>query len=925
MDKNIHKISILLINLTILITPISAEMPYRLEVQEIPITGYGANTGYPQLRILSIYQDTIAYRSGFGKISLYNITSNKTKVLISYQQPLEIRDVMLDNNHIFYKRFCHKVENCKTKLKMYDISKNKTYDIDNSDLYTNYFVRDNTLLYTNGNPRIPAEYNILTYRTALTEDINKRARNIYANNLIISNTLKNINESIYYTKLYNILTGNITYFPKWFDQIRNNKLLGETYVYDLTLQKGFSLSEEFSKKNCGGKMILSETGVWALSNSNSKNTNLCYFDFNLNFTFSGIGPSRYIDKYECYKDVFVFLGKTHESGNGYLASIKYGNLTQICKDYSEIRKFKNTFLKNNCSLVNQSVCLCQISGNEFVYNHTVKENFSFKLINSQDSDIKIIIDGKFNKIENQLEKKITKTENSKIQKIKEEQSEKESLYFNTVLLIFFLICILIIGLTYFKNKKSEKEKAIKKLDNATNIILSGKNTSKIFKNKNKKYIKLYKQAVDLFNQRKYKKSKHIASEAIDAKKYEEKIEKEIKKIEKIDLMEKIKYKKEKSEKITPLYKEITDKWKVEEENIKQILRKKLKKSINDINNNVATGQTTKPLRDKYLEIKKKFKQGKYSEVEKLITELWSAVEKYKKELAKQKQKAKEKRKAEQILQKFSELTIKPKIKEIQEIYEKAQECFESGEYGKLDKLIDDATELRSKILFERKQKAKEKRKAEQILLEIYELTIKPKIKEIQEIYEKAQECFESGEYGKLDKLIDDATELRSKILFERKQKAKGLVKFTEDSGKEMWGTPTQVKKWKEIDIDLNNNFVNLNGYQFEEFIAKLFKKMGYKVTITPKSRDYGIDVIAEDKEDIIAIQCKKLKAGSNVSNRDIQRARGSMDFYDANKCIIITNQDFTIQAKEQARRTKNTEIWNKHILHQMVRRYFIDA
>ena len=262
--------------------------------------------------------------------------------------------------------------------------------------------------------------------------------------------------------------------------------------------------------------------------------------------------------------------------------------------------------------------------------------------------------------------------------------------------------------------------------------------------------------------------------------------------------------------------------------------------------------------------------------------------------------------------KFNDYTDKKEFKE------KRKSLFQKGELieNKLNKLLKK---------YEKEQEIKQKKQAEQILQKFSELTVKPKIKEIQEIYEKAQEYFESGEYGKLDKLIDDATELRSNILFERKQKAKGLVKFTEDSGKEIWGTPTQVKKWKEIDIDLNNNFVNLNGYQFEEFVAKLFKKMGYKVTVTPKSRDYGIDVIAEDKEDIIAIQCKKLKAGSNVSNRDIQRARGSMDFYDANKCIIITNQDFTIQAKEQARRTKNTEIWNKHILHQMVRRYFIDA
>ncbi len=42
-----------------------------------------------------------------------------------------------------------------------------------------------------------------------------------------------------------------------------------------------------------------------------------------------------------------------------------------------------------------------------------------------------------------------------------------------------------------------------------------------------------------------------------------------------------------------------------------------------------------------------------------------------------------------------------------------------------------------------------------------------------------------------------------------------------------------------------------------------------------------------------------------------------MDFYNANKCIVVTNQDFTIQAKEQ-------KTQNKRILHEMIRRYFID-
>ena len=34
-----------------------------------------------------------------------------------------------------------------------------------------------------------------------------------------------------------------------------------------------------------------------------------------------------------------------------------------------------------------------------------------------------------------------------------------------------------------------------------------------------------------------------------------------------------------------------------------------------------------------------------------------------------------------------------------------------------------------------------------------------------------------------------------------------------------------------------------------------------------------------------------------------------MDFYNVNKGIVTTNQDFTIQAKEKARRTKDSQLY----------------
>ena len=117
--------------------------------------------------------------------------------------------------------------------------------------------------------------------------------------------------------------------------------------------------------------------------------------------------------------------------------------------------------------------------------------------------------------------------------------------------------------------------------------------------------------------------------------------------------------------------------------------------------------------------------------------------------------------------------------------------------------------------------------------------------------------------------------------------------------------------------------MHLSPFQFEEFIAKLFNKMGYETTVTRKTGDYGIDVVAKGKGDVIGIQAKRNSEGINIGNETIQKVLGSMWKYKAKKAIIITTSDFTVQAKEQAKGAP-VELWSKRILHEMVRKYFIE-
>jgi Restriction endonuclease len=132
------------------------------------------------------------------------------------------------------------------------------------------------------------------------------------------------------------------------------------------------------------------------------------------------------------------------------------------------------------------------------------------------------------------------------------------------------------------------------------------------------------------------------------------------------------------------------------------------------------------------------------------------------------------------------------------------------------------------------------------------------------------------------------------------------------------------KKRDKSYVLVKTNYAFISPYEFEELVADLFKRMGYDdVILTPKTRDYGVDVIAKGKGDVIAIQAKKYTKGNNVSNRDVQIILGAMQLstIKANKAILITTSDFTVQAVEQAEEAP-IELWNGEYLNSIVIKYF---
>jgi len=117
---------------------------------------------------------------------------------------------------------------------------------------------------------------------------------------------------------------------------------------------------------------------------------------------------------------------------------------------------------------------------------------------------------------------------------------------------------------------------------------------------------------------------------------------------------------------------------------------------------------------------------------------------------------------------------------------------------------------------------------------------------------------------------------------------------------------------------------NFNGKEFEVAISIFYEKMGYKVTLTKTTGDFGVDIIAEKGAEKLAIQVKRYKG--TVGIQAVQEVASGAFYYKATKAIVTTNSFFTPQAKQLADsvgvdlidRTQLTEMWGKVHSHKEI-------
>lgn len=103
------------------------------------------------------------------------------------------------------------------------------------------------------------------------------------------------------------------------------------------------------------------------------------------------------------------------------------------------------------------------------------------------------------------------------------------------------------------------------------------------------------------------------------------------------------------------------------------------------------------------------------------------------------------------------------------------------------------------------------------------------------------------------------------------------------------------------------NFVSIydvdamNGFAFEDFLARMFRALGYDVEETKRTGDQGADLFVSRFGQRTVIQAKNYS--DNVGNAAVQQVLAAKSFYGADHAMVVANRYFTASAKELATAT----------------------
>jgi restriction system protein len=91
---------------------------------------------------------------------------------------------------------------------------------------------------------------------------------------------------------------------------------------------------------------------------------------------------------------------------------------------------------------------------------------------------------------------------------------------------------------------------------------------------------------------------------------------------------------------------------------------------------------------------------------------------------------------------------------------------------------------------------------------------------------------------------------------------------------------------------------DMSGVEFEEFVAAQLRTVGWAVTHTASTGDYGVDLVAQKDGTRMAVQCKRQAKAVGVAA--VQQVVSGARQHGCNRAVVVTNQAFTKAARQLA-------------------------
>ncbi|MCV7441303.1 restriction endonuclease [Mycobacterium paraense] len=91
---------------------------------------------------------------------------------------------------------------------------------------------------------------------------------------------------------------------------------------------------------------------------------------------------------------------------------------------------------------------------------------------------------------------------------------------------------------------------------------------------------------------------------------------------------------------------------------------------------------------------------------------------------------------------------------------------------------------------------------------------------------------------------------------------------------------------------------DMSGIEFEAFVAAQLRTVGWGVTHTASTGDYGVDLVAQKDGTRMAVQCKRQAKAVGVAA--VQQVVAGARQHGCDRAVVVTNQAFTKAARQLA-------------------------